>query len=173
VTNPLARKRAHAAEMSVSPLYRITRRRRIRGRQLVNFLCPPRPHHRNKLREIFVPLLLLGCILACLPYLAHICRGQPLLSVNDVKLDLLTFRQGFETLTLNCGVMDKEISSLVLGYEPKPLGIVEPLHCSLRHVRTPLFLKLVWQITNEENPYDTVVQDLILSTTTKSQQKCE
>lgn len=72
---------------------------------------------------------MLPLILNCVFYLPDICRGRPLLSPHNVKLGLLTVRQGFETFALNHRVMNEDVSTL--GHESEAFLIVKPFHGSL------------------------------------------
>ena len=52
------------------------------------------------------------------------------LSLGHIKVDLLTFFQGFEAFILNLGKMDEHVGTIILLNETKTLAIVEPLYCT-------------------------------------------
>src|SRR5205814_6302824 len=55
-----------------------------------------------------------------------------------VELDLRALGEGLEALACDRAVMDEEVlASVVRGDEPVPLRVVEPLHGSCRHRKTP------------------------------------
>ena len=59
-----------------------------------------------------------------------------LLALDDVELNTLTLRQGFEALALDRGVVDEAILLSVLGRdETEALRVVEPLHTPFAQTR--------------------------------------
>src|SRR5579862_2264997 len=63
--------------------------------------------------------------------LRHVLRGGALLSLNDVKLDLLAIGERLESVALDGRVMDEAILRAALGCdETKALRVVEPLYCA-------------------------------------------
>jgi len=58
---------------------------------------------------------------------------------DNFKADPSAFVQGFETISLDSGMMDENIRSSVLLDKTKPLGIVKPFYCSFSHFTTPLY----------------------------------
>ena len=70
----------------------------------------------------------------------NVLRLQAFRAFDDFKVDYLSFVQGFETLALNCGVMNEYILTGFLGDETKPLFIIEPLYFATRHNLLLIFL---------------------------------
>jgi hypothetical protein len=74
--------------------------------------------------------------------LDYICCLRTFLALNDVKLHFLTFGQGFETITLNSGIVHKHIFSVFTGNKPKSFIIVKPLNftsnCHVMESQVPL-----------------------------------
>src|SRR5579872_6743081 len=65
--------------------------------------------------------------------LCYVLSGWTLLTLNDVELDDITFREGLEARALNRAVMHETVLlSVVRGNEAKPLRVVKPLHFSGR-----------------------------------------
>ena len=54
-------------------------------------------------------------------------RLGPLLTLNDVKLDLVPFFQAFVSVELNCAVMDKHVGTVISANEAVTLCVVKPL----------------------------------------------
>ena len=48
-------------------------------------------------------------------YLAHICRGGPFLSLDDVEFDPVAFRQEFKAFALNSRMMNENIRAIIPG----------------------------------------------------------
>ena len=62
-------------------------------------------------------------------------RGRTLLSLRNVERDLLALLKGFEARGLDRAVMGEQILAAVIRRnEPETLGVVEPLHCTCRHI---------------------------------------
>ncbi len=57
----------------------------------------------------------------------------PLLALDELIVDHLTFLEGFVAVSVDAGVMDKDILSLILRDEAEPSAIVEPLYLSTGH----------------------------------------
>ena len=57
------------------------------------------------------------------------------LSLSDAEFNLLTFREGFETVRLNGAEMNKYVRTVFLLYESKTFGVVKKLNrsCDSRH----------------------------------------
>src|SRR6185295_8564328 len=64
---------------------------------------------------------------------------KTLRAAGHLELDLVTFGQGLETLSLDGAVVDEDVLSAFLRDEPITLCVVEPLHLSLCHPATSLF----------------------------------
>src|SRR4051812_37896809 len=61
-----------------------------------------------------------------------------LLALGRVELDLRPLGERLVAVAADGAVMNKEIlARLVRGDESVPLRVVEPLHCSCRHEKTP------------------------------------
>jgi hypothetical protein len=65
-------------------------------------------------------------------------RLRTLLSLHDVKFDLVTFFQALISINLNGAVVDKDIWSVVPPDKTIPLRIVEPLDLTLVLSHEPL-----------------------------------
>ena len=59
---------------------------------------------------------------------------QTLLAFGHLELHALTFGQAAKSISLDGGVMDKNVLAALALDKTKTLGIVKPLHCSLFHV---------------------------------------
>jgi hypothetical protein len=62
---------------------------------------------------------------------------QPLRALLNFELDALSFFQIAEALTLDCGVVHKDVFAFLSRYEPIALASIEPLDgssYSFRHV---------------------------------------
>jgi hypothetical protein len=59
--------------------------------------------------------------------------GRALLTVLDFETHPLTFFERFESLSLDGGIMDEDISTVFLLNEPPTFLVVEPLYCSFKH----------------------------------------
>jgi len=62
-----------------------------------------------------------------------IARLGAFLAFDNVKLDALPFGQGFESVTPDCREVHKNVRTVILLDEAKPLGIVKPLDCTFCH----------------------------------------
>src|SRR4029077_9413547 len=61
-------------------------------------------------------------------------RGlEALRASRDLELDAVTLGQAAEAAALDGRIVDEHVLSVLLGDEPVPLRVVEPLHYSLRH----------------------------------------
>lgn len=78
-----------------------------------------------------VPLLI--CLEGRLP-LRHVRSLKPLRALLNLELDEFSFGQGFETVTTDRGVVDKNVFATVLFNEAVTLAVVEPLDCALRQL---------------------------------------
>src|SRR5262245_8364981 len=56
-------------------------------------------------------------------------------SLDDVELDTVTLGQAAESLGLNRREMNEHVLAVLLRDEAKALGVVEPLHGTLAHLR--------------------------------------
>src|SRR5215204_508294 len=73
----------------------------------------------------------------------HVLRGRALLPLHDVELHVLAFVQRLEAAALDGRVVNEQILAPVLGSdEAETLGVIEPLHFSLRAHRAGLHPKL-------------------------------
>src|SRR6185437_13854298 len=64
---------------------------------------------------------------------------KPLLSRLELEFHRLTFCESLESVHLNRGKMDEHILALLLFNETVTLGVIEPLHLSLRHHSPPAY----------------------------------
>jgi hypothetical protein len=58
---------------------------------------------------------------------------QAFRGVNKIKLYLLTVCQGFVSLSLNSGKMDKDVLPRILLNKTKPLAVIKPLYLTPHH----------------------------------------
>ena len=58
----------------------------------------------------------------------HVCCLGSLGTLDNIKFDLFTLLERFETFTLQRGVMDKHILSVLDLNKSEPLPLIEPLH---------------------------------------------
>jgi hypothetical protein len=72
--------------------------------------------------------------------------------LNDVEFNPFPFRKGLEALTLDGGVMDKDIAAIILRDEPEALRIVEPLYRSLRHLLELLLSRIEATTVTSKKP---------------------
>src|SRR5262245_46553837 len=56
-------------------------------------------------------------------------------ALDDVELDTVTLGQAAESLRLNRGEVNENVLAVFLRDEAKTLGVVEPLHGTLAHLR--------------------------------------
>jgi hypothetical protein len=54
--------------------------------------------------------------------------------LHHVELHCLAFLQALEAARIDRGVVNEHVLTILTADEAKPLGIVEPLHCSLFHI---------------------------------------
>ena len=67
---------------------------------------------------------------------ADLLCGRALGALHDVELHALALTQGLESFHVDGGVMDEDILRTVIqADETETLGVVEPLHSTLCHVR--------------------------------------
>ncbi len=65
-------------------------------------------------------------------------------TLNDIKGNLLAFFQRLETAHVNCGeVREKIFATIIWSNKAKAFCIIEPLNCTVCHVKTSL-LKTGW-----------------------------
>src|ERR1041385_3033371 len=69
--------------------------------------------------------------------LADVARLQALRPLDDLELDALALGQRLETVPLDRGEVHEHVLATLLRDEAETLGIVEPLHGTRRHFRTP------------------------------------
>src|SRR5262245_51990103 len=74
---------------------------------------------------------------------ADVGRLQAFRAFDNVKFYLVTFGERAKSIHHDRRMMDEHILATLLGDEPEPLRIVEPLHSTLRH-RCNLF---EWELT--------------------------
>ena len=55
---------------------------------------------------------------------------RPLLSLDDIEFDLVTFFQTFIAVKLDCAVMNENIRSIIAADKSIAFCVVEPLHFS-------------------------------------------
>jgi hypothetical protein len=75
--------------------------------------------------------------------------GLPALrTLDDVKLNLLTFLQAAESIRLDSGEVNEHIFAVLTANETIALGIVKPLYCSCFHgvAFVPLVLKYALEL---------------------------
>ena len=65
--------------------------------------------------------------------LDNLSCSRTLGAVNNLKCYPSAFLKGFETLSLDCGVMNKNISSTILLDKTKTLRIVKPFYGTFSH----------------------------------------
>src|SRR5262245_19406918 len=58
---------------------------------------------------------------------------EPLVALNDFKVDNFAFLQGLETIAQNRRVVDKHVLPRILSDEPKAFLVVEPFHFPTCH----------------------------------------
>ncbi len=68
----------------------------------------------------------------------YILSSWPFGSADNVKFYTLPFFEGFKTLALNSGMMDKYIFAAILLNKTKSFGIVKPFNRSFCHCRSSL-----------------------------------
>ena len=62
---------------------------------------------------------------------SYVLRLRPFRALFGFKFDSVALGQGPKAFAADCGVMDKNVFAAVIrSNEPKPLRVVEPLHCS-------------------------------------------
>jgi hypothetical protein len=92
-------------------------------------LCVPakqRSSHRRRMSEMEVKQLTLKRLnIGCLP------TFRPL---NYIELHRLPLLQALEAARVDRRVMGENVFAVLTADEPKSLGIVKPLHCSLFHL---------------------------------------
>ena len=69
---------------------------------------------------------------------SHICSGWTFLPLLYIKGNSVAFIEGFETVCIDCWMMNKHIRSVFLLNEFEPFSIVKPLNSSFRHWDTLL-----------------------------------
>src|SRR3954464_8320867 len=67
---------------------------------------------------------------------ANVRRRRALLAFHDFELHALTLGERTEAVRLNGGVVHEHFRAVLTRDEAIALCIVEPLHCSLRHLAT-------------------------------------
>jgi len=100
--------------------------------------CPPGDKKKPGICRVFqhahevrAALLNFGCLLHC----ADVGSLVAFLPGGDIKRNMLTFGQGFESRALDCGKMGEEIiASVFRGDEAEALGIIEPLYSTCCHI---------------------------------------
>jgi hypothetical protein len=78
--------------------------------------------------------------------LAHIGRLGAFLALDNVEADAVAFGQGFETVALNFGKVDKDVGAVVLLDETKTFCVVKPLDSTFSHFEAPFFLP-AWEFS--------------------------
>lgn len=67
-------------------------------------------------------------------FLNNVCSRRTLRAINHIKTHPRPFLQGFKTLCLDGGMMNKNILAAILSNKTKPFCIVKPLHRTLSHL---------------------------------------
>jgi hypothetical protein len=63
----------------------------------------------------------------------YICSSRTFLPLFNIKADLVSLVQGFESFHLDRGMMDEYIRTILLLDKTKTLLIAEPLYSSISH----------------------------------------
>ena len=63
--------------------------------------------------------------------LAYFVGLRALLALDDFKLNVIAFLQGFVAFGCDGTVMDKNVRSIVTTDETEPFGVVKPFHLTL------------------------------------------
>jgi hypothetical protein len=66
--------------------------------------------------------------------LNNVLCGRSFWAVDNIEGHPCAFREGFETLGLNCGMMNKYIFAAVHLNKTKTFCIVKPLYCTFSHL---------------------------------------
>src|SRR5438445_965662 len=69
--------------------------------------------------------------------LGNVCGLRSLLSLHDFKLDRVALLKSAVPITHNGGVMHEDVTAILASDKSIPLGIIEPLHCSLHFLVPP------------------------------------
>ena len=73
------------------------------------------------------------CWIKVLDY-SDICRTGAFLSLLDVKRNLVTVIEGFESGCIDCRVVDEHISAVFMLDESKSFLVAKPFNSSISHV---------------------------------------
>jgi hypothetical protein len=68
---------------------------------------------------------------------ADVCRLRTFWAFRSFKLHPLTLGKALKALSLDAGVVDKQVWAIVLGNEAIPFGVIEPLDGSKCHRISP------------------------------------
>ncbi len=61
---------------------------------------------------------------------ANVRGARPTIALLELELDLLAFREGAESVHLQCAVMHEDVLPVILLEESKTLFVTEPLYAS-------------------------------------------
>ena len=75
-------------------------------------------------RKLILPLLPLGNFASA----HHLVGLWPLLTLNDIELDIISFFQAFVAVKLNCAVVYEYVWSIIAANKSVAFCVVEPLH---------------------------------------------
>jgi hypothetical protein len=65
-----------------------------------------------------------------LAYDGYVASLRTFGSLLNVEFNLLTFFQALETISLECGIMDKDIRSALAGDETETFACIKPFDCA-------------------------------------------
>src|SRR2546422_10398274 len=69
--------------------------------------------------------------------LGNVCGLRSLLSIHDFEFDRHALLKSAVPVAHDCGVMHEDVTAILASDKSIPLGVIEPLHCSLHFLVPP------------------------------------
>jgi hypothetical protein len=84
-----------------------------------------------------IKILAHSFLLLKLIYLVHVHSLLAFSPRRDLKFHFFIFLKGFETLSADRGMVDKQVVPAFAADKPKPLTLIEPFHSTFYHLLSP------------------------------------